>query len=64
MNEEKTSSSFQAVFDALITEAVDSSKFIFQALEDGEHYIEERELIFQESAHAPRGGDTKSYSPI
>lgn len=64
MEEEQTSLSFLAVFDAVITEACDSFKFILQDLKDNDQYIGEQVLMTQKCVNAQRGRDTKSYSRI
>lgn len=45
MEEGEPSSSFLAVFDAIISEEIDSFKLILQEWKDGEQYIGEQELI-------------------
>lgn len=60
IEERKTSVTFLAMFDSVITEAINFFKFFLQERRHGEQYKGERELIYQEFAHAPRGRDTKS----
>lgn len=53
-----------ALLDAVITKAIDSSKFILKNVRDVYRHTGEIGLFLQELKHAPRRRDTKSESRI
>lgn len=51
MDESKTLLSFLAAFDAAVTDAVDSFKFILRKLKVEKFYIHEKEVVVKQVAH-------------